>query len=189
MTVPDPHLWWPNGHGEQPLYSALFSLLDGEDVIDEKEVRFGIRTVRLLQAKDGKGKSFIIEVNGRKIFCKGADWIPPIRSSPVSRPGTYDRLLRMAKDAHMNMIRVWGRVLRRGSLLRPVRPARTHGVAGLHVRLRRIPEAPWFTAAVRDEAEKAVARLRNHPSIVLWCGNNECEWLYCTEHPGESPTT
>jgi beta-galactosidase/beta-glucuronidase len=49
------------------------------------------------------------------------------------------------------------------------------------------PETPWFMAQVRDEAEKAVARLRNHPSVVLWCGNNECEWLYCTEHPDRSP--
>ncbi len=188
VVVPDPHLWWPSGHGEQPLYTALFTLLDGEDVIDEKQVRFGIRTVRLLQTKDAQGRSFIVEVNGRRIFCKGADWIPADSFIPRITPATYDRLLRMAKDAHMNMIRVWGGGFYEEDVFYDLCDR-----LGLMVwqdfmfACGEYPGAPWFTAQVRDEAEKAVARLRNHPSIVLWCGNNECEWLYCTENPGKSP--
>ena len=188
VTVPDPHLWWPNGHGEQPLYSAVFTLIDREQVLDEKQVRFGIRTVRLLQAKDREGKSFIVEVNGRKIFCKGADWIPADTFIPRIAPATYDRLLRMAKDAHMNMIRVWGGGFYEEDVFYDLCDR-----LGLMVwqdfmfACGEYPDSPWFIAQVRDEAEKAVARLRNHPSIVLWCGNNECEWIYCTEHPGKSP--
>ncbi|HTY59347.1 MAG TPA: glycoside hydrolase family 2 protein, partial [Bacteroidota bacterium] len=188
VVVPDPHIWWPNGHGEQPLYTALFTLLDGEEVLDEKQVRFGIRTVRLLQTKDAQGKSFIVEVNGRKIFCKGADWIPADSFIPRISPSTYDRLLRMAKDAHMNMIRVWGGGFYEEDLFYDLCDR-----LGIMVwqdfmfACGEYPEAHWFTSGVREEAAKAVARLRNHPSIVLWCGNNECEWLFCTENPGKSP--
>jgi beta-mannosidase len=188
VVVPDPHIWWPNGQGEQPLYTAVFTLLDGEEVLDEKQVRFGIRTVRLLQAKDAEGKSFIVEVNGRKIFCKGADWIPADTFIPRISPSTYDRLLRMAKDAHMNMIRVWGGGFYEDDLFYDLCDR-----LGLMVwqdfmfACGEYPDAAWFTAQVRDEAEKAVARLRNHPSIVVWCGNNECEWLFCTENPGKGP--
>ena len=188
VSVPDPHLWWPSGHGEQPLYTAVFSLVAGDEVLDERQVRFGIRTVRLLQTRDAEGKSFIVEVNGRKIFCRGADWIPADSFIPRIAPSTYDRLLRMAKDAHMNMLRVWGGGFYEQDIFYDLCDR-----LGLMVwqdfmfACGEYPESPWFLGQVRDEAEKAVARLRNHPSIVLWCGNNECEWLFCTENPGNTP--
>ena len=188
VRIPEPHLWWPSGHGAQPIYTAVFSLLDGETVIDEQAVRFGIRTVKLLQEKDADGKSFILMVNGRRIFCKGADWIPSDSFLPRIPPATYDRLLRMARDANMNMIRVWGGGIYEEDLFYDLCDR-----LGLMVwqdfmfACGEYPETPAFLRLVRDEAEKAVTRLRNHPSIVLWCGNNECEWLYCTEHPGASP--
>jgi beta-mannosidase len=188
VSVPDPHLWWPSGHGEQPLYTAVFSLIEGEEVLDERQVRFGIRSVRLLQTRDAQGTSFIVEVNGRKIFCKGADWIPADSFIPRIAPSTYDRLLRMAKDAHMNMLRVWGGGFYEQDIFYDLCDR-----LGLMVwqdfmfACGEYPESPWFLRQVRDEAEKAVARLRNHPSIVLWCGNNECEWLFCTENPGKTP--
>ncbi len=188
VIVPDPHLWWPSGQGEQPLYTAVFTLVSGEDVLDEKQVRFGIRTVRLIQTKDARGKSFIFEVNGRKIFCKGADWIPADSFLPRIAPSTYDRLLRMAKEANMNMIRVWGGGVYEGELFYDLCDR-----LGLMVwqdfmfACGEYPESPWFIRQVKDEAEKAVARLRNHPSIVMWCGNNECEWLFCNANPGKGP--
>jgi beta-mannosidase len=187
VRVPDPHLWWPSGHGEQPLYTAVFTLVAGEEVLDERQVRFGIRSVRLLEPRDAEGKSFIVEVNGRKIFCKGADWIPADSFIPRIAPSTYDRLLRMAKDAHMNMLRVWGGGFYEQDIFYDLCDR-----LGLMVwqdfmfACGEYPEHPWFLRQVRDEAEKAVARLRNHPSIVLWCGNNECEWLFCTGNPGKT---
>ena len=188
VSVPDPHLWWPNGQGEQPLYTAVFALIAGEEVLDERTVRFGIRSVRLLQTGDAGGKSFIIEVNGRKIFCKGADWIPADSFIPRIAQSTYDRLLRMAKDAHMNMLRVWGGGFYEQDIFYDLCDR-----LGLMVwqdfmfACGEYPEHPWFLRQVRDEAEKAVSRLRNHPSIVLWCGNNECEWIFCTGNPGKTP--
>ena len=188
LRIPDPELWWPNGYGEQPLYGAIISLLDGSQEIHELSVPFALRTVRLLQEKDREGKSFIMEVNGRKIFCKGADWIPSDSFIPRIADTTYHRLLMLAKDAHMNMIRVWGGGIYEQDIFYELCDR-----FGLMVwqdfmfACGEYPEEPWFLQQVEEEATKAVKRLRNHPSIVLWCGNNECEWLFCTDHPEKSP--
>ena len=189
MLVPSPQLWWPNGQGEQPLYSAVFTLSDAAgELLDERQVQFGIRTVKLLQTHDADGETFIIEVNERKIFCKGADWIPGDNFLPRMQPDTYARLLGMARDAHMNMIRVWG-----GGIYEADEFYDECDRLGLMVwqdfmfACGEYPQQDWFLRLVRNEATRAVRRLRHHPSIVLWCGNNECEWLFCTENPDKSP--
>jgi beta-mannosidase len=188
VHVPRPHLWWPNGYGEQPMYTAVLSLLLNDEEIDAREVPFGIRTVRLVQEPDSEGTSFIIEINGEKIFCKGADWIPCDVFLPRVADTTYERLLTLARDAHMNMLRVWG-----GGIYEQEPFYRLCDELGLMVwqdfmfACGEYPEEPWFLQHVTEEAEHVVRRLRNHPSLVLWCGNNECEWLFCTEHPGKSP--
>jgi beta-mannosidase len=189
LLVPSPHLWWPNGQGEQPLYSAVFTMIDADgEVLDEREVSFGIRTVHLLQAHDQEGETFIFEINGRKIFCKGADWIPADSFLPRVSPEKYETLLTMARDAHMNIIRVWGGGVYEDDLF-----YETCDRLGLMVwqdfmfACGEYPQKSWFIQNVRDEATKAVRRLRNHPSIIIWCGNNECEWLFCTENPDKGP--
>ncbi len=189
VLVPSPRLWWPNGQGEQPLYSAVFTLTDGNGgVIDERQVQFGIRTVRLIQSRDTEGESFILEVNGRKVFCKGADWIPSDNFLPRVGEQVYERLLGMAREAHMNMIRVWG-----GGIYENDAFYETCDRLGLMVwqdfmfACAEYPQKDWFLRSVREEAVKVVRRLRNHPSIVLWCGNNECEWMFCTQNPAKGP--
>jgi len=184
LRVPNPRLWWPNGYGEQPMYTMLFSLsVDGKE-IDGMAVPFAIRTVRLIQEKDREGKSFIVEVNGTKIFCKGVNWIPSDSFIPRIPASTYGTLLRLAKDAHMNMIRVWGGGIYEQNMFYDLCDN-----LGLMVwqdfmyACGEYPEEQWFLRQAKQEAGKAVLRLRNHPSIVLWCGNNECEWLFCTENP------
>src|ERR1051326_718915 len=108
VHIPNPGLWWPNGYGDQVLYHAHLSLLDDETEIDSIELPFAIRTVRLMQENDDERTTFILEVNGVKIFCKGADWIPSDTFIPRIPDSTYERLLGLAKESHMNMIRVWG---------------------------------------------------------------------------------
>jgi beta-mannosidase len=186
--LPHAQLWWPNGLGEQPLYTAHLTLRNADTVFDTAEVVFGVRTVNLLQEQDEEGRSFIIEINGRKVFCKGADWIPSDNFVPRIPDATYERLLTMARDASMNMIRVWG-----GGIYEQEIFYATCDRLGLMVwqdfmfACGEYPEYPEFLRDVQHEAEEVVLRLRNHPSIVFWCGNNECEWLYCTEHPGARP--
>lgn len=188
LTIPNPKLWWPNGHGEQPLYTAAFTLLRDGTEIHALQTPFAVRTVRLLQEQDAEGESFVIEVNGAKIFCKGADWIPSDSFLPRIANTTYEKLLAMARDAHMNMIRVWG-----GGCYEQDVFYNLCDKLGLMVwqdfmfACGEYPEQPWFLRQVEKEATKVVKRLRNHPSIVLWCGNNECEWIFCAGNPGKGP--
>jgi beta-mannosidase len=188
IRIPNPHLWWPNGHGGQPLYEAALTLSHGGMVMHDERVRFAIRTVRLIQERDRAGKSFIVEVNGRKIFCKGADWIPADNFIPRIPDSRYETLLVMARDAHMNMIRVWGGGIYENDIFYDLCDR-----LGLMVwqdfmfACGEYPDQRWFLRDVRSEAASVVKRLRNHPGIVVWCGNNECEWLFCAENPGKRP--
>ncbi len=188
LALSHPRLWWPNGYGEQHLYTAEFALRRGTEVIDTARVRFAIRTVDLVQEPDEEGRSFVIKVNGVPVFCKGADWIPADSFLPRIADSTYIRLLTMARDASMNMIRVWGGGIYEQEIFYDLCDR-----LGLMVwqdfmfACGEYPDHPAFLDAVREEAEYVVRRLRNHACIVLWCGNNECEWLFCTGNPGKSP--
>jgi beta-mannosidase len=188
VQIPQPHLWWPNGYGDQPMYTAILTLLHEGIELHRIEVPFAIRTVRLLQEEDDQGESFIIEINGQKIFCKGANWIPSDSFIPRIPNSTYEKLLWMAKDAHMNMIRVWGGGIYEQGIFYSLCDR-----LGLMVwqdfmfACGEYPQQQWFVRKVKDEAEKVVKRLRNHPSIVIWCGNNECEWIFCTNNPKKTP--
>jgi beta-mannosidase len=184
LKIADPKLWWPNGYGEQLLYKATFILQNNDGTTSEVATMFGIRTIKLLQKKDSEGKSFIIEVNGERIFCKGANWIPSDNFIPRISNSTYERLLTMAYDAHMNMIRVWG-----GGIYEQDVFYNLCNKLGLLVwqdfmfACGEYPQTPWFLKLIMDEATKAVTKLRNHPSLAVWCGNNECEWSFCAENP------
>jgi beta-mannosidase len=188
INVPKPRVWWPNGYGEQPLYQVRVAASVNGVECDSKVISFGIRSVRLLQEKDEEGRSFVVEVNGVKMYCKGADWIPCDSFIPRIGTSTYERLLTLARDAHMNMIRVWG-----GGIYEQDVFYELCDRLGLMVwqdfmfACGEYPEQAWFLRSVEDEASKAITRLRNHPSITIWCGNNECEWIFCTENPDKTP--
>lgn len=188
IRIPHPQLWWPNGYGDQPMYAAVFSLMHDGKEIHQVEVPFAIRTIRLLQEKDHEGSSFIFEINGLKIFCKGADWIPCDNFIPRISDTTYEALLRMAKDAYTNMVRVWGGGIYEQEIFYDLCDR-----LGLMVwqdfmyACGEYPEEPWFLREAKREAGKVTKRLRNHPCIVLWCGNNECESFFCTENAGQAP--
>ncbi len=187
IKIPNPNVWWPNGYGDQPMYQVRISAESEGIERDTKTAAFGIRTVRLLQQKDSEGKSFIFEINGVKIYCKGADWIPSDNFIPRVPDTTYERLLTLARDAHMTMVRVWG-----GGIYEQEHFYELCDRLGLMIwqdfmfACGEYPENRWFLQQVKDEAEKAVTRLRNHPSIVVWCGNNECEWDFCKRNPGKN---
>ncbi len=186
--ITNPELWWPNGYGKQPMYRALFTLLQDGKVLHQVESPFALRSIELVQQPDIEGRSFLFKVNGIKIYCKGADWIPGDSFLPRMNGEKYETLLRRARDAHMNMIRVWG-----GGIYEDDCFYALCDRLGLMVwqdfmfACGEYPEEKSFLKAVRDEAEFVVTRLRNHPSIVIWCGNNECEWLYCMQHPNKIP--
>jgi beta-mannosidase len=178
VRVPQPALWWPNGFGEQPLYSARVVLRSEDLMLDSQEIRFGIRSVDL-QLQDGDESRFCVRINGVPIFCKGADWIPADSFIPRIDNRTYERLLTLARDAHMNMLRVWGGGIYEQDIFYDL--CDELGILvwqDFMFACSDYPEQDWFVREVQREVEANVVRLRNHPAIALWCGNNECEWVF-----------
>lgn len=177
FDIAQPRLWYPIGYGEQALYTFNARISDGEGVQAQARRRTGLRSVVLKREKDAGGQGFAFVVNGIEIFAKGANAIPfdafPAR---VSRE-RLRRDLQSARDANMNMIRNWG-----GGYYESDDFFELTDELGLMVWQdfmfgggMQPGYDPAFRANVVAEARDNVRRLRNHPSIVLWCGNNEEE--------------
>ncbi len=169
VRVRDPRLWWPAGYGGQPLYTLRVRA-------GEEEVRktIGFRTLEVIQEDDPHGRSLVFRVNGRDIFCKGANWIPIDALPARQTPERYERLLSAAAAAHMNMLRVWG-----GGQYEPDLFYELCDRKGLLVwqdfmfSCATYPAAPEFLEEVEAEVRHQVKRLKDHPCLALWCGNNE----------------
>lgn len=169
VHITAPKLWWPAGSGEQPLYDLTVRVAG-----DSVNKRLGLRTVVLENRRDEHGISMTVIVNGVPIFCKGANYIPtdalPLRQTRA----VAEQLLRSALWANMNMIRVWG-----GGLYEPdwfYDFCDEHGLLvwqDFMFACALYPADKAFLASVREEARHQVKRLQDHPSLALWCGNNE----------------
>lgn len=176
FVVPRPRLWWPNGLGAQPLYSFKARLLINGKVTDTASTRTGLRSVELRQQPDAKGKSFTFVINGIPIFAKGGNWIPADSFPTRITKARYRQLLESVRDANMNMLRVWG-----GGIYEANEFYELCDEMGILVwqdfmfGCSMYPGDQAFLDNVRQEAIDNVKRLRNHPSIVIWCGNNEIE--------------
>lgn len=183
FTIPKPRLWWPNGLGEPYLYSftCLLKNDDGE-LTDVASYQYGIRDVELRQESlpGDEGQSFTFVINGVPVFCKGANWVPADSLAARVTPEHYQALLHDAREANFNMLRVWG-----GGTYERDAFWDLCDRLGIMVWLdfqfacQPTPEdRPDYVAEVTREAELVIKRLRNHPSLVLWCGNNENQYLY-----------
>ncbi|MGX5686299.1 beta-mannosidase [Chryseobacterium cucumeris] len=169
-------LWQPNGRGEAHLYDFEVKLSKDQKNIDTKNIRIGLRTVELIQEKDEKGKSFYFKVNGQPLYIKGTNWIPGDSFSPRMTKEKYRKLIRDTKEAHMNMIRIWG-----GGIYEDDEFYRACDENGILVWQDFMfagsfyPADEAFLNNVKEEVKDQVNRLQNHPSIALWCGNNEID--------------
>ncbi|HOB76501.1 MAG TPA: glycoside hydrolase family 2 protein [Phycisphaerae bacterium] len=179
LIVENPALWWPNGMGSQSLYEVEVVLEMGAATVHAVSQTVGFRSVELIRERDGQGESFRFRVNGRDVFCKGANWIPGDSFLPRFTPERYRQRLLDARDTHMNMLRVWG-----GGVYEDPAFYRLCDELGLMVwqdfmfACSEYPEEPALVEKVRREARHVVRELRNHPCLVLWCGNNENQWLF-----------
>jgi len=175
--IDKPELWWPDGLGAQKLYTLEVKLAgaDGKPR-DARTRRIGLRTIEVVHERDKEGKSFTIKVNGAPVFMKGANWIPADSFVTRVTEDRYRTLLQSAKDANMNMLRVWG-----GGIYEDDRFYDLADEMGLLVwqdfmfACSMYPGDEPFVENVRQEAIENVRRLRNHPSLALWAGNNENE--------------
>lgn len=180
LTIADPQLWWPNNLGGQPLYEVTVELLDPQGrVIDTATKRIGLRTIRLDRHPDQWGESFQFVVNGVPFFAKGANWVPADAIKPRLTGERYSTLIRDAAAANMNMIRLWGGGIYEDDAFYAacdelgicVWHDFMFGHMGYHP-----SEDPEYRKNIEAEAIGQVKRLRHHPCIALWCGNNEQEW-------------
>jgi beta-mannosidase len=189
LRVKKPRLWWPRDLGEPALYRLQVAVLRKETELDRKRLQVGIRSVVLDRSPDPDEAGtcfFRFVVNGIPIFARGANWIP--RSSFVGglRGDDYRRLLSAARDANMNMLRVWGGGIYEHDAFYDLCD-RLGILVWQDFMFACAPypqDDPIFVAEVREEACYQVARLRNHPSLALWCGNNENQWIHLLRtHP------
>ncbi|AUC14537.1 beta-mannosidase [Tenacibaculum sp. SZ-18] len=173
FTIKSPKLWWPNGMGKQHLYDINVKV-SHKNHYDEKSNRIGLRTIELLREKDSIGTSFYFKVNGVPTFMKGANYIPQDLFLTRVKDSNYYHILNSAKEANMNMIRVWG-----GGFYENKKFYDLCDEMGLLIwqdfmfACAMYPGDKKFLENVKQEAIDNVKRLRNHSSIALWCGNNE----------------
>lgn len=176
FTIQNPKLWQPNGWGEAYLYNMKFSLHKDSDLLSAEEMKVGLRTIELVQQKDTQGKSFYFKVNGNPLYIKGTNWIPADSFSPRITKEKYWKLIRDTKDANMNMIRIWG-----GGIYEDDEFYKACDENGILVWQDFMfagsfyPADDAFVTNVKEEVKDQVSRLQNHPSIALWCGNNEID--------------
>lgn len=178
--------WWPKGFGEAALYEATIRILDDKkNTLDEKNQKIGIRTADLIYSevctKENPGE-FVFKVNGEKIFVKGTNWVP--LDALHSRDKKHlEEAFKMISDLNCNMIRCWG-----GNVYEDQDFFELCDENGIMVwqdfamACSITPQDKEFAEKIRNEAIQIVLKLRNHPSLVLWSGNNEndqsLEWTF-----------
>ena len=176
FTIANPRLWYPVGYGDQALYNFRANLKISGKTVDAKTRRTGLRTLELRQKPDEHGISFEFVVNGIPVFGHGANWIPADSFPTRITKEKYRKLLTSMRDANMNMVRVWG-----GGIYEDDYYYDLADELGILVwqdfmfACSMYPGDKSFLDNVRHEVIDNVKRLRNHPSIVIWVGNNEIE--------------
>lgn len=175
FAIKKPKLWWSKGLGNPNLYQFDILVSDNNNNrIGKKEVTTGLRSLKLIREKDSVGESFLFELNGVRVFIKGANYIPNDSFLPRVTKADYQKVIKDAADANMNMLRVWG-----GGVYEDDYFYKLCDENGLLVwqdfmfACAMYPGDAAFLANIKQEAIDNVTRLRNHPSIALWCGNNE----------------
>lgn len=189
LWMESPRLWWTHNLGTPHLYMLEAELLDSTRVIHTEHTRFGVRTIEVDQSPglEPDTTNFTFVLNGVKVFAKGADWIPADNLIGSIPPERYRKLVQMARDANMNMLRVWG-----GGIYESPAFYQACDEMGILVwqdfmfSCAAYPDDDEdFVREVRREAEAVVKQLRNYPCIALWCGNNENQWIDSMIHWNE----
>lgn len=179
MLIDPVDRWYPVGYGDQALYTVEVEIEKAGEIVDAHSTIYGFKEVVIRQDPINENeKTFIINVNGIDVFCRGANWVPA--DSIVARvtDEKYEALVHEALAANFNMFRVWGGGIYEKKVFYDL--CDRHGIMIWQDFMFACAEYPddkdWFLDNVRDEAAKAIRMLRDHPSMTLWCGNNENDW-------------
>lgn len=179
--IENPKLWWSAGLGEPNLYHFKIELISDKKIIARDVVTTGLRDIKLIREQDANGESFVFQVNGVKVFAKGANYIPNDNFLPRVTPTQYEKVVADAVDANMNMLRIWGGGIYENDYFYEL--CDRNGILvwqDFMFACSMYPGNEEFLNNIKQEAIDNVIRLRNHPSIALWCGNNEINtaWSY-----------
>jgi len=194
FIIKNPELWWSNGLGNAHLYQFRTSLALGSSVIDAQVTKIGLRSLKLITQPDKDGETFYFELNGVPVFAKGANYIPNDNFLPRVTKKIYEKSVLDAVNANMNMLRVWG-----GGIYEDDYFYELCDQFGIMVwqdfmfACSLYPFEGKFKENVKQEAIDNVRRLRNHASIALWCGNNECNeawfgWGWKSSYEKQNPS-
>jgi beta-mannosidase len=182
-VVSFPKFWWPNGMGDQPLYSITASLMDASgQMVDSATRRVGLRTVEVLAPKDNAAMH--LRVNGTPVFAKGADWIPTDNLPARVTPEILRWYMTKAVECNFNFIRLWG-----GGYYEEDELFDLCDELGIMLQFEfKFANASYpdrdqaWMANLQAEIEEQTRRSLNHPSIVIWSGNNEIEYFEGYNH-------
>ncbi len=180
LTVPlrieHPERWFPNGYGAQSRYTITAVLLRNGKTLARTQRKTGLRSVELRRTPDQWGTSFTFVINGIPIFAKGANFVPLDSFAPSITDARHRQILTAARDVHMNMLRIWGGGFYESDSFYDL--CDELGLMVWHDFMfggALVPGDKAFQENVRAEAVEQVQRLSDHPSLTLWCGNNEVE--------------
>ncbi len=174
VEIQNPKRWWPHNLGEPHQYKITVVVKNGTTILDSISTKIGLRTVEFFTEKDSIGESFYFKVNGVPVYAKGANYIPQHSFQNKVNWANYNQLLDDVVNANMNMLRVWG-----GGIYEEDEFYELCDEKGIMVwqdfmfACAMYPGDQAFLDNVQQETLQNVKRLRNHPSLVLWCGNNE----------------
>jgi beta-mannosidase len=175
FTIKNPRLWWSQGLGEQYRYEMKTEIAYKTSIIDSQTDKIGIRSMKIINRPDEYGKTLYVELNGVPVFAKGANYIPCDNFLPRVTKAVYERTLLDAINANMNTLRVWGGGTYEDDIFYDL--CDQYGILvwqDFMFACSVYPAEGEFLENVRQEAIDNIKRLRNHASIALWCGNNEC---------------
>lgn len=177
INLENVEFWWPRGYGDPVLYEGTVRIVDGKNrVLDEKTQKIGIRSADLVSTeittKENPGE-FVFKINGEKIFVRGTNWVPLDALHSRDKSHVEDAM-RMITDLNCNMIRCWGGNVYESQGFYDL--CDQNGVMvwqDFAMGCTAYPQNNDFAQRIRNEAISVVLKLRQHPSLVLWSGNNE----------------
>jgi beta-mannosidase len=174
IRILKPELWWPNGYGKQKLYDIPVSIFNEHGLIDSQKKKIGLRKIELITDQDSIGESFYFKINNKPVFMKGANYIPQDNLQNRVTNSRYRNLLNDVKAANMNMLRVWGGGFYEEDIFYDL--CDSLGILiwqDFMFACAMYPSDSLFLENIKQEVIDNIKRLRHHPSIALWCGNNE----------------
>ncbi|MCC8173937.1 MAG: glycoside hydrolase family 2 protein [Odoribacter sp.] len=176
FSIKNPRLWWSNGLGKAELYDFEIVLKQDNQQVASYNIQTGLRSLKLVRKKDEAGESFYFELNGIPVFAKGANSIPNDVFLPRITREDYEKMVLDAYHANMNMIRIWGGGIYEDDYFYEL--CDKYGIMvwqDFMFACAMYPGNEEFLENVKEEAIDNIIRLRNHPCIALWCGNNEID--------------